>query len=104
MAVQMSLPKMTPLDVGILKGTIYDFAAVGDELPMHEHGPNEIHISVMTKGRILSKGEGWERELVPGTLVKYHVGQKHCFIAMEPDSRVVNIIYGGGGVERSTGP
>ncbi|HXF89531.1 MAG TPA: cupin domain-containing protein [Xanthobacteraceae bacterium] len=80
-----------------MSGIVYDFRAAGDELPMHAHTADDVHISIMTRGRLMSSGDGWQRELKPGDIVAYEAGQRHNFVALEPGSRVVNIIYGSAG-------
>lgn len=83
-----------PLSLGKLKGTIYDFPEVGDELPLHVHGEDDIHISVVARGRLKAFGSGWETEASAGAVLDWNVGQWHGFIALEPNTRLVNIIKG----------
>ena len=51
-----------PLSLGKLDGVIYDFENVGDELPRHNHGVNDIHISIVARGKIKAFGDDWETE------------------------------------------
>ena len=85
-----------PLNLGKLSGTIYDFENVGDELPLHVHGEHDIHISILARGKLKTFGpEGtWEAEISEGTVLDWEVGQYHGFIALEPNTRLVNIIKG----------
>ena len=84
--------KTTPFSFGNLNGTIYDFPEENDILPMHEHDEQTVHITIVAKGSFKAKGLKWEKELVSGNVVDWQPFQPHEFIAMEPDSRIVNII------------
>ena len=77
---------------GDLSLKIYDFEFAGDVLPMHEHDEKEVHISIVGRGKIKILGDGWERELSSGQIIDFEVGQKHEFVAMEDDSRIINIL------------
>lgn len=79
--------------LGKLTGVIYDFPEVGDELPLHVHGENDIHISIVARGRIKAFGPdgAWETEASAGAVLDWQVGQYHGFIALEPNTRLVNI-------------
>ena len=79
------------LNVGKLTGVIYNFDDAGDELPLHVHGEHDIHITVVARGSFRCFGHGWERVLSTGEVLDWDVGQHHGFIALEPNSRLVNI-------------
>ena len=83
-----------PLSVGKVTGTIYDFPEVGDELPLHVHGESDIHITVVARGKvkIFGKDNAWETEASAGAVLDWEVGQWHGFIALEPNTRLVNIV------------
>lgn len=85
-----------PLVMGNLRGTIYDFEQKGDVLPMHWHQPENVHISIVAKGSFIAKGNTWEKTLVSGNVVDWKAYQQHEFIALEPNSRLVNIVKGSG--------
>lgn len=80
------------LAIGKLSGTIYDFEYEGDELPLHVHDETDIHISIVARGRVKAFGGGWETEASAGAVLDWQVGQYHGFIALEPNTRLVNII------------
>jgi quercetin dioxygenase-like cupin family protein len=82
------------LAIGKLFGTIYDFPEVGDELPRHTHTEDDVHITVVARGRLLAFGDGWEREVSSGTILDWEPGVYHGFRAIESNSRLVNIIKG----------
>lgn len=79
--------------LGKLTGTIYDFPEVGDELPLHVHDETSIHISIVARGRIKAFGPDgtWETEASAGAVLDWQVGQWHGFIALEPNTRLINI-------------
>ena len=79
--------------LGKLTGVIYDFPEVGDELPIHVHGENDIHISIVARGKLKAFGTDgtWETEASAGAVLDWEVGQYHGFIALEPNTRLVNI-------------
>lgn len=85
-----------PLALGKLTGTIYDFEYEGDELPLHVHGPSDIHISIVARGSVRAFGPdgAWEITASSGAVLDWEVGQWHGFIALEPNTRLVNIIKG----------
>ena len=84
----------SPISFGKLNGTRYDFQLEGDVLPMHTHGENDTHISIVSKGSFRAHGDGWELTLVAGNVVDWPAHQAHEFVALEPGSRLVNIVKG----------
>lgn len=82
------------LTTGRLFGTIYDFPEVGDELPRHTHTADDVHISIVARGRLVAFGDGWEREVSSGAVLDWEPGVYHGFRAVEPNSRLVNIVKG----------
>lgn len=85
-----------PLALGKLTGTIYDFEHAGDELPLHVHGEQDIHITVVARGSVRAFGPAgaWETVVSAGAVLDWEVGQFHGFIALEPNTRLVNIVKG----------
>jgi quercetin dioxygenase-like cupin family protein len=79
-------------DVGNLTGSIYDFENVGDILPNHVHDEDTAHITIVAKGAIKVTGDGWEQIWECGRVAEIKSFQSHQFEALEPNSRVVNII------------
>lgn len=84
------------LSTGALAGVIYDFESVGDELPMHIHTKENNHISVVARGSIRAFGNGWERVCKAGDVIDWRPNDPHGFAALEANTRVVNIVKGGG--------
>ena len=83
-----------PLAFGNLVGTVYDFPEAGNVLPMHVHDEAGNHISIVAKGAFRAHGDGWELMLFSGNVVDWPAGQAHEFVALEADSRIVNIVKG----------
>ena len=77
---------------GNLVGAIYDFSEANDVLPMHTHDDTTAHITIVSKGSFKAHGIGWEKTLVSGNVVDFPAYQSHEFIALEPGSRLVNIV------------
>lgn len=82
----------TPLIAGKLTGTVYTFEKVGDTLPMHTHTGGNAHITIVARGKIKAHGNEWEAEYSAGAVIDFPTDQSHEFIALEDDSRIVNII------------
>ncbi len=86
--------KATPLVLGRLTGTIYDFPEVGDILPSHTHTEADVHITVIARGSFLTRGTGWQRNVKAGDVLDWRPHEAHEFVANEPGSRIVNIVKG----------
>lgn len=82
------------LSFGKLSGTIYDAPEIGDILPMHTHGISDVHITIVARGSFKIHGDGWEMVGKAGDVIDWQPGQAHELIALEPNSRFVNIIKG----------
>lgn len=79
---------------GKLSGAVYDFPEAGDVLPMHQHGEADVHITVVTRVSFKAHGNGWERILKAGDVADWKPNDPQEFVALEADSRLVNIIKG----------
>ena len=79
---------------GVIWGSTYTFENVGDELPVHVHDEDTNHITIVAKGSVRCKGrpeiEG--KVLGPGTVIDWKVGLPHGFDALEPDTKMVQIL------------
>lgn len=81
-----------PFTLGKLTGSIYDFPEVSDVLPMHTHTEYDVHITVVSRGSFLTRGAGWEREVKAGDVLDWRPNEPHEFVALEAQSRLVNIV------------
>ena len=80
---------------GKLGGTIYDAEDIDDTLPMHSHEEDTIHITIVARGSFVIRSGDWEIISKAGDVIDWQVGQSHELIALEPNSRFVNIRKGG---------
>ena len=81
----------TPFNAGRLSGTVYTFEKTGDILPMHTHTGGNAHITIVARGKIKAHGNEWEAEYSSGAVIDFPTNQSHEFIALEDNSRIVNI-------------
>jgi hypothetical protein len=72
-------------------GTTYVFEKAGDILPMHTHKEGQTHITVVVCGKIKVHGDGWENEYAENDVIDFPANQEHEFIALEDNTRIVNI-------------
>lgn len=79
---------------GALNGSLYIAKEVGDVLPMHSHNEESLHITFILEGSFKVIGYGWEMIAKPGQFIDWQVGQGHELIALEPNSRFLNILKG----------
>lgn len=82
-------------EFGKLKTTVFDFPEIDDILPMHTHTADDVHITIVARGSFKVNGNGWDVTAKAGDVIDWKVGQSHELIALEPNSRFVNIIKGG---------
>jgi quercetin dioxygenase-like cupin family protein len=82
----------TPLSVGNLNGIIYTFEKAGDVLTMHTHQEGNAHITIVARGKVRAYGAGWLAEYDAGAVIDFPVDQSHEFMALEDNSRIVNVI------------
>lgn len=82
----------TSLAAGNLKGVVYTFEQAGDVLPMHTHQEGNAHITIVARGRVKAHGNEWSAEYGAGSVIDFQPNQSHEFIALEDNSRIVNII------------
>jgi quercetin dioxygenase-like cupin family protein len=85
------------IELGDLRGTMYDFEKVGDILPKHNHDENTVHITIVARGKLKAYSHDWEKEIVAGQMVDFRAGEPHELMAMEDNTRIFNIIKKFGG-------
>lgn len=81
----------TQLLVGRLTGMVYTFEKAGDVLAMHTHPAGTEHITIVARGSVKIHGNDWEMEKSAGAVIDFPPEQSHEFIALEDNSRIVNI-------------
>jgi quercetin dioxygenase-like cupin family protein len=92
----MAMPKETKVHLGKLNVTLYDFAKTGDKLPTHTHGEADNHITVVAKGsiKIIDHPDLDGQIFHEGKVIDWAVGVPHGFVALEDNTRVVNVVKG----------
>ncbi len=82
-----------PLEnLGSLRGVMYDFEKSGDVLTKHNHTENNVHITIVARGKIKAYSHDWELEAVAGQLLDFRPGEPHEILALEDNTRIFNII------------
>ena len=84
-------------NLGDLKGAMFDFEKAGDILPKHTHDENTAHITIVARGKLKAYSHDWEFEATTGQLLDFRPGEPHEIMALEDNTRIVNIVkkYGG---------
>jgi len=80
------------LNVDAIRGVVFDFPEVGDVLPMHTHDETNVHITICARGRLRVFSNQFELEISAGEVWDWEPHVWHGFEALEPNSRIVNII------------
>ena len=83
--------------LGDLRGSIYDFEKVGDILPKHVHTSDNVHITIVARGRIKAYSHDWEMEAEAGRVLDFRPDEPHEFMALEDNTRIINIVKKMGG-------
>jgi quercetin dioxygenase-like cupin family protein len=84
--------KIRSAEFGKLNLGIYDAEQEGDILPMHSHEEDTIHITIVARGSFKVLGDDWDMIAKAGDVIDWRVGQNHELVALEPDSRFINIL------------
>ena len=101
----MLLAKPTPLsNIGDIKGTIYDFEKVGDVVAKHVHGVDDVHITIVARGKVKAYSHDWEKEAIAGQVLDFRVGEPHEIMALEDGTRIFNILKKHNGVPNDYTP
>ena len=79
-------------NLGDLRGIIYDFEKAGDILPKHNHTENDIHITIVARGKIKAYSHDWEIEATAGQILDFRPNEPHEIIALEDNTRIFNIL------------
>lgn len=87
-----------PLEnLGDLRGGIYDFEKAGDILPKHNHTEDNVHITIVARGKIKAYSHDWSMEATAGQLLDFRPGEPHELMALEDGTRIFNIVKKFGG-------
>jgi quercetin dioxygenase-like cupin family protein len=85
------------INLGDLKGAMYDFEKAGDILPKHVHTKDDVHITIVARGKLKAYSHDWEQEAVAGQLIDFRPGEPHELVALEDNTRIFNILKNFGG-------
>ena len=78
---------------GDLGGVIYTFENKGDTLPMHTHHEEDVHITIVARGSVTIVGPHiGSKDYAAGAVIDNEPPITHEIIALEDNSRVVNIV------------
>ena len=77
--------------LGDIRGAIYDFPLTGDILPKHVHTEDNVHITIVARGRIKAYSHDWEKEAVAGQILDFRPNEPHELMALEDNTRIINI-------------
>jgi quercetin dioxygenase-like cupin family protein len=74
-----------------LTGVMYDFELAGDVLAKHAHTESNNHITIVARGKVKITSDNWEREAVAGQILDFVANEPHEFVALEDNTRIINI-------------
>jgi len=89
-------------NLGDIQGVMCNFEKAGDILAKHVHTENDVHITIVARGKIKAYSHDWEKEAVAGQLIDFRPGEPHEIMALEDNTRIFNIIKKHGGVSDDT--
>ena len=90
------------LELGDIKGTMYTFEKAGDILPKHVHTEDNVHITIVARGKLKAYSHDWEQEATAGQLLDFRVGEPHELMALEDNTRIFNILKKSSGIPNDT--
>lgn len=90
------------LRTGDISGTIFDFEQAGDVLGKHVHTEDNVHITIVARGRIKAYSHDWELEAAAGQVLDFRPNEPHELLALEDNTRIINIVKKFGGVSNDT--
>lgn len=84
-------------NLGDIRGARYDFEKAGDILPKHVHTENDVHVTIVARGRLKAYSHDWSIEATAGQLIDFRPGEPHELMALEDNTRIFNIVKKHGG-------
>ncbi len=76
----------------------FDFPEIGDILPLHDHTEENIHVTIVSRGKVRINGApnidgtpSWSIEAIAGQTVDLQPYNPHELIGLEPNTRVHNV-------------
>ena len=86
------------LSLGDLRGVIFDFEQAGDVLLKHVHTEDNVHITIVARGKVKAYSHDWEIEASAGQILDFRPDEPHEIMALEDNTRILNIIKKSGGI------
>lgn len=77
---------------GDIRGTIYDFEKVGDILPKHNHTEDDVHITIVARGKVKAASHDWSIEVESGKIIDFRPYEPHEITALEDNTRIINLV------------
>jgi quercetin dioxygenase-like cupin family protein len=82
---------------GATRGTVFTFEKSGDVFPVHTHGKDDVHITIVAFGQIKCTGrpeiEGKIIEAkAGGTVLDWKPGEAHGFTALTDGATIINML------------
>jgi quercetin dioxygenase-like cupin family protein len=78
--------------LGDIKGMLYDFPKAGDVLAKHTHTEDDVHITIVARGKIRVYSHDWEIIASAGQLLDFRPNEPHEIVALEDNTRIFNIL------------
>jgi len=85
-------------NLGDIKGGMYDFEKAGDVLTKHVHTEDDVHITIVARGKIKAYSHDWTQEAVAGQILDFRAGEPHEIMSLEDNTRIFNIVKKFGGI------
>lgn len=79
-------------NLGDLRIARMDFEFAGDVLPKHVHTEDNVHITIVARGRIRAYSHDWSVEAGPGDLLNFRPNEPHEIAALEDNTRIFNVV------------
>jgi quercetin dioxygenase-like cupin family protein len=86
------------LTLGDIQGVIFDFENTGDVLSKHIHNDDNVHITIVARGKIKAYSHDWEQEGIAGQILDFRPNEPHEIMALEDNTRIINIVKKFGGI------
>lgn len=80
------------LRAGDIVGVIFDFEKAGDVLPKHNHTEDNVHITIVARGKLKAYSHDWELEASAGQILDFRPNEPHELTALEDNTRIINIV------------
>jgi len=90
------------LSMGDIRGRMYDFERAGDMLNKHNHDETTVHITIVARGKVKVYSHDWSIEAVAGQILDFRPNEPHEVMALEDNTRIINIVKKYGGVNDDT--